>query len=117
MGAAGTVIKRVNHGMNAMVAPLVRSPRLHRLVSRNLAMVTYTGRRSGQTFSTPVLYTRDGDEVSIRVGLAAEKRWWRNFEGGGAGITLRLRGVDHSGHGVVARDDMGRVWVKVRLSA
>ena len=77
-------------------------------------MVTYTGRRSGRTFSIPVGYTRDGDRVTIRVELAERKNWWRNFTGEGGPLLVRLDGVDREGHAVAARGDRG-VTVSVRL--
>ncbi|MGH8115671.1 MAG: nitroreductase/quinone reductase family protein, partial [Rhodanobacteraceae bacterium] len=52
---------------NAPVAALLTSPRIGRLVNRNIAMLSYTGRRSGRRFSIPVGYRRTGDEVMVSV--------------------------------------------------
>ncbi|MEV0608369.1 hypothetical protein AB0I61_18565 [Polymorphospora rubra] len=84
-------------------------------MSGHLAIVTYTGRRSGHTFSTPVAYRRADDVVTIAVGLPERKRWWRNFTGAGGPITLHLAGGDRTGHAVARVDDRGRVAVTVRL--
>ncbi|MDQ2588640.1 nitroreductase/quinone reductase family protein [Saccharothrix yanglingensis] len=100
---------------NGRVVALWSSPRWGRVVSRYLTVVTYTGRRSGRTFSTPVGYRRKGDDVTIRVVLPEAKTWWRNFTGAGGALSLRLGGVDRSGHAVARRDGKGRVTVTVRL--
>jgi hypothetical protein len=101
---------------NAPVAAMAASPRLGPLLNRNIAMLTYTGRRSGRRFSIPVGYRRTGDEVSIAVHMPDAKTWWRNFLGDGGPLTLRLDGAERSGHAVARRDDDGRVTVTVHLS-
>lgn len=102
---------------NAPVAALANSPRFGRLVNRNIAMLTYTGRRSGRTFSIPVSYHRSGDDVVIGVGMPDAKTWWRNFLNEGAPLTLRLDETDHTAHAVANRDDKGRVTVTARLNS
>jgi len=112
----GRLLLRAAPLFNAPVAAMATSARFSGLVSRNIAMVTYTGRRSGRTFSIPVGYRRDGDEVTIGVGMPDAKRWWRNFLGDGAPLTLRLDGTDRPGHAVARRDEEGNVTVTVRLA-
>lgn len=114
VAVTGTAFRALNSVLNAVMVPLVRSP-LHRLVSSRVAMITYTGRRSGRTFSTPVAYDRIGDEVMIDVAMADQKSWWRNFDGDGGPLTLTLAGVDHQGH-AVAHDNEGRLRVTVTLT-
>ncbi|GGK68097.1 hypothetical protein Sme01_13290 [Sphaerisporangium melleum] len=80
-------------------------------------MVTYTGRRSGRTFSTPVAFRRAGDTVTIDVMLPDSKTWWRNFADQGGPISLELDGVDRTGHAVAHRGKAGRVVVTVSLDA
>jgi F420H(2)-dependent quinone reductase len=110
-----TLVQRLNAVMNAAVRPLVASPRGGRLVGRWMTVITYTGRRSGRSFSIPVGYAGRGDDLTIAVGLPDQKRWWRNFLGAGAPISVRLNGLDRAGHAVVNRDASGRVTVAVRL--
>ncbi|MGO8966854.1 hypothetical protein [Mycobacterium sp.] len=100
---------------NAVAAKLIDVPLLGNVVRRNLVVISYVGRRSGKTFTTPVNYRRVGDEVVIRVGLPGSKTWWQNFLGSGGPITLRLNGTDRTGHAVATRDDHGRVTVTVKL--
>jgi hypothetical protein len=80
-----------------------------------MTVITYTGRRSGRTFTIPVGYKREGDDLTIPVELPDHKSWWRNFTGEGAPIFVKLDGVDRAGHGTAQRDGK-RVTVSVRLS-
>lgn len=111
------VIRRLVGGFNSWMVSLRASSRLGPLVSKYLTIVTYTGRRSGRTFSTPVAYRRKGDVVTIGVRLPDAKNWWRNFTGEGGPITLELDGRDRTGHATAQRDKDGRVEVTVRLDA
>lgn len=101
--------------VNARVVALRDHPRLGPWARRRFTIVTYTGRRSGRTFSTPVGYAHDGDTVTIGVQLPDAKTWWRNFTGDGGPIALELDGRDRTGHAVAHRDARGRVTVTVRL--
>ncbi len=108
--------QRMARPVNAVVAPLVNSPRWGWLVGRFMAVITYTGRRSGRTITTPVGYSRRGEDVlRIRVEFPDKKVWWRNFQGEGGPISLRLRGDERVGHAAADRDDRGRVTVTVHL--
>ncbi|GAA4722986.1 hypothetical protein APR04_001255 [Promicromonospora umidemergens] len=107
-------IGRAVDGFNARVLAMRSSPRWGRLVRRHLTVVTYTGRRSGRTFSIPVGYRRTGDTVEIGVRLADQKNWWRNFTGEGGPISVELDGIDRTGH-AIARQDGLNASVSVRL--
>ncbi|RCG30230.1 hypothetical protein DQ384_15905 [Sphaerisporangium album] len=111
----GPLSKRAIGRFNSCVVTLRSSPRWGRLVSRRLTVVTYTGRRSGRTFSTPVAFRRSGETVTIGVQFPDAKKWWRNFVDEGGPISLQLDGIDRTGHAVATRDEAGRVTVTVRL--
>jgi hypothetical protein len=111
----GRLVMRAAPLFNAPVVALTRSSRCRRLVSGNIAMLTYTGRRSGRTVPPPVGYRRRGNEVTISVNMPDAKTWWRNFLGDGAPLTLELDGRKLAGHGVAQRDAEGRVALNVRL--
>ncbi|MEA2373659.1 MAG: hypothetical protein QOD53_122 [Thermoleophilaceae bacterium] len=104
----------VNITGNRVVRMLLRSP-AHGLVSGRLALITVTGRKSGSRFTFPVGYSQDGDVVKIRVGWPERKLWWRNLRGGGAPVTMWLKGVERSGHGETHQDETGNTWIDVRL--
>jgi F420H(2)-dependent quinone reductase len=101
--------------INAPVAAIAASPRLGAGLRRNITMITYTGRRSGRTFSMPVAYRRHGDEIDVAANMPDAKTWWRNFVGEGGPVSLTLDGAERAGHAVAHRDDNGRVTVHVRL--
>ena len=110
------LIMRAGPLFNAPVAAIANSPRLGARLRRSVTMITYTGRRSGRTFSTPVAYRRRGEEIDIDANLPDAKTWWRNFVGDGAPISLTLDGAERAGHAVAHRDDKGRVTVHVHLA-
>ncbi|GAA3365890.1 hypothetical protein GCM10017744_070470 [Streptomyces antimycoticus] len=111
----GPLPKRVTGRFNAWMVGLRSSPRWGRWVSGRLTVVTYTGRRSGRTFSTPVAYQRAADVVTIAVAMPERKLWWRNFTGEGGPLALDLDGGERVGHGVARVDGKGRVTITVRL--
>ncbi|MFI1821522.1 nitroreductase/quinone reductase family protein [Lentzea sp. NPDC020367] len=101
--------------VNKWIVGLRDAPLVGKLVRKGLTVVTYTGRRSGRTISTPVGYQRKGDVVEIRVMMPEAKVWWRNFEDEGGPLTLELDGGERTGHATSHRDDKGRVTVRVQL--
>jgi hypothetical protein len=103
----------LNHTANPFVRFLLRSP-LHPLVSRRLALITVTGRRSRREFTFPVGYRQDGGRVTIVPGWPERKRWWRNLQDGRP-VRLRLRGVERTGCAKADGDEQTGVTVRVDL--
>jgi hypothetical protein len=62
----------LNRVVNPLVRWLIRSP-LHRLASRRLALITYTGPRSGRRYTIPVGYQMAGAQVTINVASPDRK--------------------------------------------
>lgn len=110
-----TFPRRAVRRFNACAMALRSSPRFGKAVSKRLTVVTYTGRRSGRTFSTPVAYRRTGSTVTITVAFPNSKSWWRNFLGEGGPLSLDLDGTAQTGHAVAKRDERGRVSITVLL--
>jgi len=54
-------------------------------------LVTFTGRKSGRVFTTPVRYLRR--EETLQCFTSSANKWWRNVRGG-ADVSLRVRGKD-----------------------
>ncbi len=75
---------------NPLMRFLLRSP-LHGLASGSTILITYTGRKSGRTYETPVNYVEDGGTLWVTSTKA--RTWWRNLRGGDP-VTVRLRGED-----------------------
>ena len=71
---------------NRVPAPILSSP-AHRLLSGKRLVLTFTGRRSGHRYATPVNYLQRGRELLITT----DSSWWRNLDGG-APVQLHLRG-------------------------
>jgi len=81
---------------NLFVIGLLRSP-LHHLASGSLLLIIYRGRRSGRRFTIPVMYVGREGALTIFVGHAERKRWWRNLRRGAA-VEVWLRGRRLRGH-------------------
>lgn len=86
---------------NLVVVGLLRSP-LHRLASDSLLLITYRGRRSGRSFTIPVMYAEHEGTLTIFVGHSERKMWWRNLRAG-AQVEVRLRGHRQRGHAEVVQ--------------
>lgn len=69
------------------IPPAILSSSLHGLLSSKRLVLTFTGRRSGTRYATPVNYLQRGRELLITT----DHKWWRNLDGG-APVELRLRG-------------------------
>ena len=85
---------------NGFMRAILRSP-LHGLVSNNVMLITFTGRKSGRTYTTPVNYVRDGEALIILS--QGDRTWWKNLRGG-APVFVRLQGQDLKGAGEVFVD-------------
>ncbi|KAF0848846.1 hypothetical protein [Nocardia caishijiensis] len=109
------MMRRGMRVFNAIVLAVTKAPGLRKVLGKSFAEVSYVGRRSGRTFSTPVNYRRSGDEYVIGVAMPDQKTWWRNFLGAGGPITLRIDGLDHPGRAVAHRGERGGVTVRVNL--
>src|SRR5205085_4928986 len=106
------------HVMNRTVNPLLRallSSPAHTLASGRLALITYTGRRSGRQYTIPVLYRDKGDEVTIAVGWPERKVWWRNLTGEGGPVRLVVRGRELRGHAMATKQPGRDALVRVRV--
>ncbi len=54
-------------------------------------LITFTGRKSGKSFTTPVRYIEN--DGSVRCFTSSQNQWWRNLRGG-AEVVLRINGQD-----------------------
>ena len=109
------MIRRIVDGFNRGLDGLRTSRLLSPVLGRYLTAVSYTGRRSGRRFRTPVAYRRSGEVVTIQVMFADAKKWWRNFTGEGGPLTLELPDGERTGHAKAERTGRNQVTVTVRL--
>lgn len=86
---------------NKVMVWLLKSP-LHGFVSKNIMLVTYTGRKSGQVYTIPVNYIRQ-DDIFTTTSFR-QRTWWRNLRGG-APVTIRVKGQDLKAEAIVVEDD------------
>ena len=93
--------------MNAVPGLLLRSP-LHGLMSGNVLLLTFTGRKSGKHYTTPMSYVRENGVIF----MSTESSWWKNLlvkDGAGADVVLRLRGHETYGVAEAITDEEGVV--------
>ena len=87
--------------INPVMAWLLKSP-FHSLVSKNMLLITVTGRKSGKLITTPTAYFREGNTLWIMSDRGS--KWWRNLRGG-ANATVMLEGKRIQGRGSVIEDE------------
>ncbi len=88
---------------NPVVTAILRSP-LHGLTSNSVMLLTYRGRRSGDVFTTPISYVRDGGD--LLAVASRDHTWWKNLRGG-ARVRVRLRGHELEGTGRALEGEAG----------
>jgi hypothetical protein len=79
--------------MNKIPAAVLRSP-LHPLMSKKYLLLSFTGRKSGKKYTTPMSYIREADSFL----MTTDSPWWKNLRGG-APVTVRVEGHEHEGIG------------------
>ncbi len=87
MSHTTTVPPFVNNAMKFVL----RSP-VHGMVSKTVLLISFSGRKSGKIYTTPVSYSQSGDQVYIFTHAA----WWKNLRSD-TPVTLRLRGREFKG--------------------
>jgi hypothetical protein len=85
--------------LNRIMSGLLRSP-LHGVVSKTIMLISFTGRKSGKVYTTPISYYRDNDTVTAFTS----SKWWRNLDGG-APVTLRIKNKEYQGQAEAIADD------------
>ena len=95
MSQTPTVPPYVNQAMKLVL----RSP-VHGMVSNSIMLITFTGRKSGKAYTTPVSFTQLDDQVTIFTHAT----WWKNLCSG-APVTLRIRGREFQGLAEVVAED------------
>ena len=88
---------------NPLVKTILKSP-LHGVMSDDTMLLTFTGRKSGQTYSTPINYALDGNRVTLITNR--KHGWWKNFEQD-APVTVQLRGQERCGVAHLVPADAG----------
>jgi deazaflavin-dependent oxidoreductase (nitroreductase family) len=105
----------LNRTANPVVRAVLSSP-LHPLLSRSLALITVTGRRSGRRYTVPIGYRQHRDRVLINVGWPEHKHSWRNLKDA-AQVEMRIRGARRKGQASARGDERTGATVEVQLAA
>ena len=91
--------KAVLRFVNPIAVALLRS-RLHRLISKNLILLTVTGRKSGRSYTLPVT-RHDRPDGTLVVGGAGG---WRHNLRAGTDVRVTLDGRERTAHVTVEED-------------
>lgn len=82
----GTILGALLRVLNPLIRRLLDSP-VHWPLSRWFAVLAWSGRKTGQSYSTPVSYVYEGRTAYVTTG----DRWWRNLTDG-APVRMRIAG-------------------------
>ena len=85
--------------INRIMSGLLRSP-VHGMASRTVMLITFSGRKSGKVYTTPISYMLEGEVVTAFTGA----KWWRNLVGG-VPVTLNIKNKEFQGRADVVADD------------
>lgn len=96
------MLKWLNLSLNPLVKLILRSP-LAFVLSGSVLLLTFIGRRSGRSFTTPVAYVRRGNRILVGVAAPETKKWWRNYKEPGE-VMLRIGKRDLTGRAEAITD-------------
>ena len=85
---ASVTVSRVMQRVVRFFNPLMRfvlASRAHRVMSGQLMLLSYVGRRTGLSYTTPVSYLREGSDLLVPGGGG----WWKNLTTGTARVRLQ----------------------------
>lgn len=87
MSVASTIESGLYRALNPVMKTILRSP-LHRVASRNIALLHFRGRTSGREFVTPLSYVRE--DHSVWFLSAHSTNWWKNFRDGDVPVSIEI---------------------------
>ncbi|HLF43882.1 MAG TPA: nitroreductase/quinone reductase family protein [Acidimicrobiia bacterium] len=79
---------------NSLMKWALNTPGIQAMVGQGVALLTFSGRRSGKSYTVPVSYHREDDIVTVIT--KRQRKWWRNFETP-AEVELRIAGRTYTG--------------------
>ncbi len=71
-------VSQIFISLNPIVIPILQS-RFHCLISTQLMLVKFTGRKSGREFTTPMAYHEFNGTIIIALAETKSRQWWRNY--------------------------------------
>lgn len=88
--------------LNPIMKSVLKSP-FHSMLSGQIMIISFAGRKTGQSYSTPVSYCQENGSVYCFTHAG----WWKNLVGG-AKVRLLIRGQEHVGTAVPICEDRER---------
>ena len=89
--------------LNPIMKTILRSP-LHKMISGQILIISFKGRKSGKEYNTPVSYFRETDKVYVFT----HANWWKNLVGG-VQVQVRIQGQDFLGQAEPIADDVDQI--------
>lgn len=87
---------------NSMMKWALTTPGLQGMIGQGVALLSFTGRKTGKHYTIPVSYQREDDIVTVIT--KRQRRWWHNFETP-LEVELRLAGHNYAGKGEARSSD------------
>ncbi len=87
--------------MNQLMLILLRLPVVHRVISKEILLISFTGQKSGKRYRTPVGYLKEGNKIIILTKRF--RQWWHNFEQP-APVELLIEGRNYQGQAATLTD-------------
>ena len=84
--------------LNQILSFILRSP-LHRMMSSQIMLISFRGRKTGKRYTTPVGYMRDGQQLT----LFTDHQWWKNLSNN-AQVSVLVQGKTLQGTSEVSLD-------------
>lgn len=84
--------------LNTLMTGMLRTPGLQRLVGKGTLLLTFTGRRSGTEYTTPISYARSDGRILMMCHPS--RQWWRNLADQPV-VRLRIAGNEVTGTATV----------------
>ena len=85
--------------LNRVMTILLKSP-IHGVVSKSIMLITFTGRKSGRVYTTPISYAQQNGQVVAFTNA----KWSRNLQGG-APVSLHIMRKELNGTADVIAED------------
>jgi F420H(2)-dependent quinone reductase len=79
---------------NSLMKWALTTPGLQGMVGQGVALLGFTGRKTGKHYTIPISYHREDDVVSVIT--KRQRKWWHNFETP-LDVEVRLAGRNYTG--------------------
>lgn len=87
---------------NSMMKWALTVPGIQSMVGQGVALLSFEGRKTGEDYTIPVSYHREGDIVTVIT--KRQRKWWHNFEMP-CDVRLRLAGKELRGRASIEADE------------